>query len=416
MRVFNYSYLKAERRGKNMDICSTELCTGCGLCENLCPKQCITLREAKDGFFYPVVDEPLCVGCHLCEKRCPINNELTKSAGQFYMGWHKSQKVLQNSSSGGIFTAVATAVLKDDGVVFGAKFNSVTRNVAHDYILSIDELDSFRLSKYYQSQMGDIYKYVKQFLLEGKKVLFTGTACQIAAVYDYLGKEQEYSNLYTMDVLCHGVASKKTVLEYIKDKEKEYKKKIVNYRFRTKINGWKDGEGTRMQLLFADGSTVLQDKFADTFYYGFNHNLFLRESCYRCKYCGQERISDITVGDFWGISEEKVGTTAMKYGVSVILLNTEKAKQLIPTLLEDIELLPINPDDAIPYNRAFVEPNERPSYRDYFFDVMAEKGFDNAVSKDAPYYFFKQKVKKFLVRFIPERYIKSLLTKIRCNR
>lgn len=399
-----------------MDICSTELCTGCGLCVNLCPKQCITLHDAKDGFAYPVVDEKQCVGCRLCEKRCPINNELTKSQGYFYMGWHKSQEVLQNSSSGGIFTALATAVLKENGVVFGAKFDPVTRNVVHDYIRSADELDSLRWSKYYQSQMGDVYKYVKQFLMEGKKVLFTGTACQIAAVYAYLGKERNQPNLYTMDVLCHGVASKKTVLSYIRDKEKEYKKEITNFKFRTKINGWQDGESSRMQLFFADGSTVLQDKFADTFFYGFNHNLFLRESCYHCKYCGQERIADITVGDFWGVLEEKVGKKAMGQGVSVITVNTKKAEQLIQASSEELELYEIDGNEAIPYNRAFTEPNVRPPYRENFFEIMEKKSFDRAVSKDAPYYFFKQKIKKVLLMVVPEDVVKSILKRVRHNR
>lgn len=226
-------------------ICDTIDCVGCGVCESVCPKQCIEMKENDEGFLYPQVDEEKCIGCGLCTKKCPQNINIKPSKSEFYMAWHKDKEVLQKSSSGGVFSALANYFLERNGVVVGAYYDSVSKDVRHIAITSADELDKLRLSKYYQSRTDEIFKDVRRYIDDGRLILFSGTACQIAALKAYLGDKSSSSLLYTVDVLCHGVANKKTVMAYIHDKEKQYKKKIIDFAFRVKADreGWQSGGG-----------------------------------------------------------------------------------------------------------------------------------------------------------------------------
>ena len=228
----------------------------------------------------------------------------------------------------------------------------------------------------------------------------------------FLGKLNK-KNLITLDVLCHGVASKKVVEEYIKSKEEEYGKEIIDFRFRVKEGkeGWEAGSGTRMKLFFVDGTSVTQDKYTDTYFVGFNSNIFLRESCYRCKYCGQERISDFTAADFWGVTDKRVGKQQLYDGVSVLLVNTDKAKSILLDLYDVMNIEEIDPMEAIPYNRAFEKPNSRPKERSSFFELLEKKGFDGAVKNINYRYYRNIMIKKFLKKMLPNGIYKSLMNK-----
>ena len=290
-----------------IQICPQDKCTGCGTCANVCPVKSITVKENHEGFLYPFIDQDKCVDCGLCQRTCPAIHDTRIGESVFYMAWHKDKSVLMDSSSGGVFTALAHYVFRCGGVVFGAIKDPETREVYHCCARNDEELTALRPSKYYQSNLKDAYKQVKEFLEKDTYVLFTGTACQIAGLYAFLGKD-DIEQLITADVLCHGVASKKIVDAYIISKEKQFKKKIKNILFRVKDmkTGWYSGGGTRMKLEFDDGSLYVSEKGYDTFFVGFNRNDFLRESCYSCKYCGTERVADLTMGDFWGCNFEKV--------------------------------------------------------------------------------------------------------------
>ena len=228
---------------KSGTICTKEQCTGCGACVQICPKQCITMRPDSEGFRYPFVDEQQCVNCKKCVDVCPVSHAPTIHAATFYMAWHKDKDVLLHSSSGGVFTALATIVLRRGGVVFGAALDEATREVYHTMAENEEELDKLRMSKYYQSDTRDVYQIVRTKLQEGRQVLFSGTACQVAALYCFLGDKVEWPNLLTVDVLCHGVSSKKVVDAYISSKEKRYKKRIRSIRFRVKGSDveWQSG-------------------------------------------------------------------------------------------------------------------------------------------------------------------------------
>lgn len=215
--------------------CKYELCTGCGSCLQSCPMHCISMQEFKDGFLYPIIDSERCIHCNKCRSVCPINKEKSvNDEAEFFMGWHKDINVLTKSSSGGAFTAIASLVLEQGGIVYGAYFEEDTFSVKHISIENINDLDKLRLSKYYQSQIEEVYIEIKAILQTGREVLFSGTACQIAGLYSYLGGD--YRNLITVDVLCHGVTNKKVVNAYIRSKEKRYKKTVKTFRFRLKPN------------------------------------------------------------------------------------------------------------------------------------------------------------------------------------
>ena len=255
-------------------ICKRNNCTGCALCEQVCPNKAIAMKIDSEGFRYPVIDDKKCIECGLCIKKCPNNCNVNTNKSDFYMGWHKDKDILLSSSSGGAFSALADYVLKKDGVVFGVCKDSDTREVRHIYVSSEEELEKLKLSKYYQSNMSDVFSAVKNFLCDDRLVLFTGTACQIAGLYSYL-EERTIDNLITVDVLCHGVPSKKVIDAYIESQEKRFKKKVVDFSFRIKEGkmGWR--RGTRMKLSFSDGTHYSFDSKYDTFFLGFNENYFL---------------------------------------------------------------------------------------------------------------------------------------------
>ena len=394
------------------EICTALDCVGCGVCVSVCPQRCISMEENKEGFLYPVIDIEKCINCGLCEKKCPQNMAHNTETSKFYMAWHKNREILMKSSSGGVFSALANWILDRDGIIVGATFNSKTREVSHELINEYRQLDELRLSKYYQSKTEHIFPLVREQIKQGKLVLFTGTACQIAALNSFLGK-LDIKNLITLDVLCHGVASKKVVEEYIKSKEKEYGKKIIDFRFRVKEGkeGWEAGSGTRMKLFFTDGTSVTQDKYTDTYFVGFNSNIFLRESCYNCKYCGQERIADFTAADFWGVTNKRVSKQQLYDGVSVLLVNTDKAKKILPDLSNTLNVVDIDPMEAIPYNRAFERPNSRPEERASFFELLEKKGFDGAVKQLNSRYYRNITIKKILKKILPNGVYKNLINK-----
>lgn len=293
-------------------------CCGCAACVQRCPKQCISLKEDKEGFLYPIVDKNTCIDCGLCEKVCPIiNPNEPREPLKVYAAKHKDDEIRMKSSSGGIFTLLAEQIIDEEGVVFGARFDECWE-VMHDYTETKEGLAVFRGSKYVQSRIGNTYQQAENFLKQGRKVMFTGTPCQIAGLKHFLRKE--YENLLAVDFVCHGVPSpkvwrmyldetlarqgigKNTVLSHAKLRQKF----IRSVEFRSKSTGWKkysfaltltkataDGEGNSVLL-----SSVF---YKNEFYLAFLRNYILRPSCYKCSVKAGKSGADITIGDYWGI-------------------------------------------------------------------------------------------------------------------
>lgn len=381
------------------NVCEKLFCTGCSTCMQICPHKAITMETDSEGFCYPLIHEN-CIECGLCGLKCPVNSELPKYPGTFYMGWHQNRNVLKSSSSGGVFTALAKYTIDRGGVVFGAIKNQ-KNEIVHTSVQSMDELEPLKLSKYYQSSLGDSYTKARNFLLDGRLVLFTGTACQVAGLISFLGKS--YPNLITMDVLCHGVTSKKTVDAFLASKEKQFKKKITDYHFRVKeeTRGWYNGGGSRMHLFFADGTEIVEPGRYDTFFLGFTNNFFLRESCYHCRFCGTERVSDLTLADYWKCEHPEITDEQKKWGVALVLANTETGKKILSESAEDVTLYEIDGTEAIAHNLALVKPPERPELRDTFFERIKTTDYDKIIHDQFKERFIKRRIKRVLKSLLP---------------
>ncbi len=379
-----------------ISICEMKTCTGCEACASVCPVHCIEMKPNKDGFYYPVIKVDKCIECKQCVRTCPNNFDFQKGKSHFFMGWHKDEKILLNSSSGGAFTAIADLVLEQGGIVFGAWFDEINHTVQHIEVEQSSVLGRLRLSKYFQSRIYDSYILAEAELKNERQVLFTGTGCQIAGLYKYLGKE--YSNLLTVDVLCHGITSKKVIDAYIKSKEKQYKKKVKTFKFRFKPtdSDWMRGGGTKMKLDFEDGTKKIEEKETDTFFVGFNSYLFLRESCYDCKYFGTERIADITLADFWGIDLSTISEKQRKNGVSLIVANSQKGKMIIDELSQDMEIYPADRERAIAANQAFRKPSTKNENREDFFSRIDTTDFDELVHNYNKKIYLKMRARKIL--------------------
>lgn len=324
-----------------IEIKEKKNCCGCNACVQVCPKQCISMKEDREGFLYPEVDKDICVDCHLCEKVCPVLNQgKERKPLKVYAAKNKDEEIRRQSSSGGIFTLLAEQVIDEGGVVFGARFNE-NWEVVHSYTETKEGLAAFRGSKYVQSRIGDNYKKAEEFLKSGRKVLFSGTPCQIAGLNLYLRKE--YENLLTVDFICHGVPSPGVWREYLKEEiarqcdgknsvlshpiEKE-KIRVKGISFRDKKLGWKKYSFV-LTLSVPDGhgveNTVLPSEplNKNLFLRGFLADLYLRPSCYACPAKCLKSGSDVTIGDFWGI-EKVMPEMDDDKGVSVVMMNRDR--------------------------------------------------------------------------------------------
>ena len=327
-------------------------CCGCSACVQACPKQCISFEEDEQGFRYPLVDKAICVDCGLCEKVCPVLN-----AGEprhplaVYAAINTNEEIRKESSSGGIFTALAEAVLDEGGVVFGARFNDQWE-VVHAYTESKEGLAPFRGSKYVQSRVGETYRQAKAFLQQGRKVMYTGTPCQIAGLKRYLGKE--YDQLLTVDVVCHGVPSPLVWRDYLRDITANNLSQIASINFRDKSTGWKNFS---VRISGQEGKDYVNESFRQNLFMQlFLRNFCLRPSCHACAAKSGKSGSDITIADFWGMEDsnwnDNKGTSciiAYKEYVSLLL-----SSFVLKTEVSNIEIFSkMNPA----YNKTFKYPD-----------------------------------------------------------
>ena len=312
-------------------------CCGCGACMNVCPKGAIEMREDPAGFKFPHIDTSKCIECGLCLKVCKFENPELAYPRAAYICQLKDENTLALSTSGGAFRAMAEKIIERGGVVFGCAYTEnkdglVPTTIAVD---NIEELPKLSGSKYVQSEMGFAYKKAKGFLDKGRLVLFSGTPCHISGLYSYLGKP--YDNLYTTDLICHGVPNLKMFQSELSRMEKKYKSKVKSFCFRDKrIAAW--GK-YKYSFELENGEThngILYDSaYLDLFLKG----EIIRDSCFKCPYARQERVSDITIGDAWGaeiahpnFEELKGGIFNFKKGLSLALINTERGENFFSDL------------------------------------------------------------------------------------
>lgn len=299
-----------------------EKCTGCAMCEQLCPTKAIVF-ETRNGFRYPKVDVEKCVNCGLCEKRCPALNSIERN--QFpdvYATWINNEKQRIECTSGGILFELSKKFIEDGGYVAGVSWCDGFRTAKYELIHDLKGLKRITQTKYFQPEMADIYKQVQTKLKEEEKVLFIGTPCVVAALQSFLGKD--YSKLFCCEFICGGYTSQGYHEKRVIDLENKFDSKLIGVYYKNKTMGW-TGFGTKFD--FKNGETYYINRDDDPYEHmiGIN-NYITRESCFECKYRDSHRIGDLTVGDFWGITN--VPEEAYKKGVSVVMVNTEKGKNL----------------------------------------------------------------------------------------
>lgn len=331
-----------------------EKCTGCGACVQRCPKRCISWTQREFGFRYPQIDKDACVNCGLCEKVCPIDKALEVSAEQkAYAAVHKDDEVLAKSTSGGAFTAIADAVFAQGGIVYGAAMLDGMQ-VKHIRTSGKDDFEGLRSSKYLQSDTGTTYQMVEQDLKQGKTVLYSGTPCQIDGLKNFLGKD--YENLYTVDIVCHGVGSQAYFDKYM-DYARERYGKIKALRFRSKeYAGWSCG-GVVVVVDSSDCLKKIPYRDFDNYYYSyFLSGDIYRKSCYSCKYANTNRVGDFTLGDYWGVEALNLPLQT-ENGCSLLLVNNRHAMQLLDEI-ESLDRVETTVEQAAHCNKQLNAPSK----------------------------------------------------------
>lgn len=351
-------------------------CSGCHACVNACPQNCISMQWDDEGFLYPVVDESVCLHCGVCQKVCPVITpvESDNTEKTAYAACTKDEEIRKNSSSGGVFSEIAAYVIQNGGVVFGAGFDE-NWNVSHICVNRVQDLSKLRGSKYVQSTIGDTYQRAKDYLKENKPVLFTGTPCQIAGLYSFLGKN--YENLITADFICHGVPSPYVWKEYKKYRLDRAASEISNVSFRDKKLGWKVFS---MRFDFSNDTQYSKPVTEDLYYKCFLSDLCLRPSCYECAFKKPNKHSDITLADFWGIQYIKPEINDNK-GLSLVLIHSTKGASVFKNVRERLFFEPVDRNEAIKYNPSLLKAVNIPPKRNAFLKYMQKNGFEKTTKR-----------------------------------
>lgn len=360
-----------------LKLISKHDCCGCTACASICPKGCIAMTADSEGFYYPEINENLCINCGLCEKVCPL---LHKPAQHTILNVYGAKNcddgIRYTSSSGGMFTLFAMDVLNKGGVVFGAAFDG-SLQVCHTGISTIQELEKLRGSKYVQSNMTGIFKKVRTLLNNGKKVLFSGTPCQIAGLKGFLMKD--YENLTTVDVVCHGVPSAKVYNKYLQEIASDTGESITKVNFRDKANGWKQGE----TLFFTKTHRIGAPKRQETYMRLFLNNVSIRPSCGDCAFNNKRSLADVTIADYWGIDKQFPEFDDDK-GITLVLINTTNGQHLFDSIKDKTTYISTDFEKGAQYNLAVSKSLGLHPKRQYFFDNLEKKTLKELEAKILP--------------------------------
>lgn len=343
---------------------SGEKCSGCGACKQICPHHAIKMDENSEGFLYPIVDEKKCVTCGLCEKACPYLAERyyenTSSIKVAYMAYNKYSQDSIDCATIGLCTAISKEVFQKGWKVFGCYLNEEDWSCCHKMAEKIEDIDSFRNSKYIQSNTKNTFSLVKKCLNSDENVLYIGTPCQIAGLKGFLSRE--YAGLYTIELICHGCSSSKVLKEEVSYYEKLYGGNLHNFKFRSK-NKYPWAVGVVFAFDINDGSCdkhyEIGASSGSPTYMCFKKEINLRVSCYNCPFRGKNRYGDLTIGDAWSLVDSKKVKTSKtdKYGLAEVFLNTEKGKDLCSYVNKSFSFY------IFPWENAFGQPSLKPSSR-----------------------------------------------------
>lgn len=391
-------------------------CCGCGACKAVCPKNAITIKANEFGFDYPVIDETKCIDCKKCLNVCVFENKpLLSKPESCYAGVSTNTDVLA-SASGGVFASIATEFINDGGIAVGAAlvFDGDKLNPCHFTADNLNDLKKLLGSKYVQSKTDEIFPKVKSLLEEKKNVLFSGTPCQTAALKSYLARD--YDNLYTIDLICHGVPSRQMFHDFLDYISKE-NSKVTDFVFRDKTKGITfvskacfSSKGKKYNKYFQYGENA--------YYHNFLKGNIYRDCCYECPFARADRVSDLTIGDFWGIEKqhpELFDSARPEFdtekGISCLLQNTEKGKFLLENYGQGLSLFTSSFDKISKENQQLSSPSVPKGNREQIMNAYKNGGYEefhryfvNSVGKKQ---IIKSKIKKHIPLSV-KKLIKSL--------
>lgn len=383
-------------------------CTACTACVIACPKQCIKMTTDEEGFLYPFIEQDCCIHCGLCEKICPHNKSFVYNNENIatYAGYIKDIDERRQSSSGGIFFSVASWIIKNGGIVYGATIDDKFQ-VFHIGIDNLKDLDKLRGSKYVQSNLGSIFKDVKHQLNLNRWVYFVGTGCQVAGLKSYLKKD--FPTLLTTDLVCHGVPSQKLFDEHIYYLNHKYNGHVKKYSFRDNAN-WGGCEIFDIEKNGKIQTIKNRTYFKSPYLNAFMLNYVLRYSCYKCEYARRSRIGDLTLADYWGI-ENIVPQIDKKHGVSMLMVNSSKGEFIRNQIGKECILWETSIEDAEKYNQNLTHTTEMVSIRSSIFNSLQSKGYEYVAKttfRSNKYY--KTIIMQFL---LSNNHIKKIIVSIR---
>ena len=361
-----------------LDKIEISKCNGCTACSSICPKHCIEMNENEDGFLYPSVNINNCISCGSCDKICPVNNDIKlNDFPNAYAAISKNVEERLQSSSGGVFSLVAKYILDKNGYVVGAAYNDKFE-VEHIIIDSKEELYKLRGAKYSQSRLENVFVKIKELLDTDHYVLFSGTPCQVGGLKSYLRKDCE--KLVLIDTVCHGVPSPLVWKKYV-----EYRSKIDNkgeiptsINLRSKSSGW---SRYNYSIEFNYGKkSYSKVNGQDPYMKSFVGNYCLRESCYDCSFKSTRRVSDLTLGDYWGIWNQNPEMDDNR-GTSLLLVHSSKGNRILDAISNQLEYVQVDLDDSITENLSVIKSSPINKDRSVFIDTVCKEGFKQAIKK-----------------------------------
>lgn len=407
----NAGEIKVKLHSKEIGMVNQEECTGCGACINICPKDAIKMVYI-DGFLYPEINEKDCIHCGLCDKVCDVcNSGNSNNFVKIYGIKHKDEQIRERSTSGGAFWLLANKIILDNGIVYGVAFDDSWKAL-HIRCETIEEIVKLQKSKYIQSDIGDSLKCIGDDLITGRKVLFSGTACQVSGLLAYLKlKRINVDNLITCDLICHGVPSPqvwKSYLDYRKLKENQDLQEID---FRDKSKGWRD---FKLRLCYKNGKTRTYRQNEDYFFVLFFHNYIIRRSCSVCKYANVNRPADLTLGDFWGV-EEFYPQFSDDKGISVVCVNTKKGEHFISSelSLSNADSIEIKKEELLRRQPNLSRPTPCNTRYDEFWEDYSRLSFEKLIKKYADGTWIGIIKRKYLFKFLHYTGIFAILLKFK---